>query len=174
MKKIITHFGVDHQRRKFAEENLELQEAIIEYQNACRRMDGEPAEYAERYLLGYRMHMIEEIAEADTQRMKELSKAAQEVQDAKANLMLEKQNLEDVKAELDKTQEELNQKKADSDALLQELLKKAKDLDELELSFEERESRIKRASRIRPSSYWRKLYFEFRKRETKKTNRNTS
>lgn len=86
-----------------------------------------------------RMHMIEEIAEADTQRMKELSKAAQEVQDAKANLMLEKQNLEDVKAELDKAQEELNQKKADSDALLQELLKKAKDLDELELSFEERE-----------------------------------
>lgn len=63
MKKIITHFGVDHQRRKFAEENLELQEAIIEYQNACRRMDGEPAEYAERYLLGYRMHMIEELAD---------------------------------------------------------------------------------------------------------------
>ena len=26
-------------------------------------MDGEPAEYAERYLLGYRMHMIEELAD---------------------------------------------------------------------------------------------------------------
>lgn len=63
MKEIIKYFGVDHQRRKFAEENLELQEAIIEYQNACRKMDGMPAEYANRYLAGYRMHLIEEIAD---------------------------------------------------------------------------------------------------------------
>jgi hypothetical protein len=63
MKEIITYFGVDHQRRKFAEENLELQEAIIEYQNACRSMDGMPAEYADRYLLRYRMHLIEEMAD---------------------------------------------------------------------------------------------------------------
>ena len=63
MKEIITYFGVDHQRRKFAEENLELQEAIIEYQNACRQMDGMPAEYADRYLLAYRMHLIEEMAD---------------------------------------------------------------------------------------------------------------
>lgn len=63
MKEIITYFGVDHQRRKFAEENLELQEAIIEYQNACRKMDGMPAEYANRYLEGYRKHLIEEMAD---------------------------------------------------------------------------------------------------------------
>jgi NTP pyrophosphatase (non-canonical NTP hydrolase) len=63
MKEIIKYFGVDHQRRKFAEENLELQEAIIEYQNACKRMDGMPAEYAEGYLAGYKRHLIEEIAD---------------------------------------------------------------------------------------------------------------
>jgi hypothetical protein len=63
MKEIITYYGVDHQRRKFAEENLELQEAIIEYQNACRKMEGESSEYADRYLLGYRMHLIEEMAD---------------------------------------------------------------------------------------------------------------
>lgn len=63
MKGIIEYFGVDHQRRKFAEENLELQEAIIEYQNACRMMDGMPASYAEQYLEGYRTHLIEELAD---------------------------------------------------------------------------------------------------------------
>ena len=50
MREIIEYFGVDHQRRKFAEENLELQEAIIAYQNACRVVDGMPASYAEQYL----------------------------------------------------------------------------------------------------------------------------
>lgn len=63
MKDIINYFGVDHQRRKFAEENLELQEAIIEYQNACRAVDGMPASYAEQYLEGYRTHLIEELAD---------------------------------------------------------------------------------------------------------------
>lgn len=63
MKEIITYFGVDHQRRKFAEENLELQEAIIEYQDACRRVEGMPAAYVDGYLLEYRMHLIEEIAD---------------------------------------------------------------------------------------------------------------
>ena len=63
MKKIINHFGVDHQRRKFAEENLELQEAIIEYQNACSMMEGMPAGYAESYLMDYRRHLIEELAD---------------------------------------------------------------------------------------------------------------
>ena len=63
MREIIEYFGVDHQRRKFAEENLELQEAIIEYQNACRMMDGMPASYAEQYLKRHRDHLIEELAD---------------------------------------------------------------------------------------------------------------
>lgn len=86
-----------------------------------------------------RMHMIEEIAEADNQRMKELAAATQVVQDAQDALKLEKQNLETVKAELDAAQTTLNQKKEDSNKLLQELLTEAQNLDELELSFEERE-----------------------------------
>lgn len=63
MREIIEYFGVDHQRRKFAEENLELQEAIIEYQNACRMMEGMPASYAEQYLKRHRDHLIEELAD---------------------------------------------------------------------------------------------------------------
>lgn len=63
MKEIVKHYGVDHQRRKFAEENLELQEAIIEYQNARRQMDGMSSTYAEQYLKGYRYHLIEELAD---------------------------------------------------------------------------------------------------------------
>lgn len=63
MKDIINYFGVDHQRRKFAEENLELQEAIIEYQNACRDVNGMPASYAEQYLEQYKTHLIEELAD---------------------------------------------------------------------------------------------------------------
>ena len=86
-----------------------------------------------------RMHMIEEIAEADNQRMKELAAAAQIVQDAQDALKLEKQNLETVKAELDAAQTTLNEKKEASNTLLQELLAEAQNLDELELSFEERE-----------------------------------
>ena len=86
-----------------------------------------------------RMHMIEEIAEADNQRMKELSAAAQVVQDAQDALKSEKQNLETVKVELDAAQTTLNEKKEASNKLLQELLTEAQNLDELELSFEERE-----------------------------------
>lgn len=63
MKEIVEHYGVSNQQRKFAEENLELQEAIIDYQHAYRRMDGMPASYAEQYLKGYKYHLMEELAD---------------------------------------------------------------------------------------------------------------
>lgn len=63
MKKIIEHFGIDNQKRKFAEENLELQEAILEYQIACRNAEGMAPDYVEEYLKTYRMHVIEELAD---------------------------------------------------------------------------------------------------------------
>lgn len=63
MKKIIEHYGLDKQRRKFAEENLELQEAIIEYTSACRSMEGAPAEYVEKELGPIRQHLISELAD---------------------------------------------------------------------------------------------------------------
>lgn len=63
MRKIIQHFGIDHQRRKFAEENLELQEAIMDYQLACRNMEGMNDEYARVYVYNYRQHLIEELAD---------------------------------------------------------------------------------------------------------------
>ena len=63
MKRIITHYGVDHQRRKFAEENLELQEAIMEYQRVSRNVEGLNDERALLLLTDYRLHLIEELAD---------------------------------------------------------------------------------------------------------------
>lgn len=63
MKEIIRHYGLNNQRRKFAEENLELQDAIIEYQNAKKQMHGMSSTYAEQYLKGYKYHLMEELAD---------------------------------------------------------------------------------------------------------------
>jgi hypothetical protein len=63
MKKIIEHFGLDNQRRKFAEENLELQEAMIEYTQASRSVEGAPIEYVEQTLGPIRQHLISELAD---------------------------------------------------------------------------------------------------------------
>jgi len=63
MKKIIEYHGLDNQRRKFAEENLELQEAMITYVTASRNMEGAPAEYVEKELAPLRQNLICEIAD---------------------------------------------------------------------------------------------------------------
>lgn len=63
MREIINHYGVPKQRRKFAEENLELQEAIMEYQTAIKSVEGMAPEYARSYLKKYRDHLVEELAD---------------------------------------------------------------------------------------------------------------
>lgn len=63
MKKIIEHFGLDHQRRKFNEENLELQDAILEYQNTLRSLEGAPQEYVEQTMAPVRQKLILELAD---------------------------------------------------------------------------------------------------------------
>ena len=63
MKKIIEHYGLDRQKRKFAEENLELQEAMIEYVAECKKLEGAPAEYVEQTLAPLRQHLISELAD---------------------------------------------------------------------------------------------------------------
>lgn len=63
MKKIIEHFGIDNQRRKFNEENLELQDAILEYQIALRDLEGAPQEYIEQVIAPIRQNLILELAD---------------------------------------------------------------------------------------------------------------
>jgi hypothetical protein len=63
MKKIIEHFGIDNQRRKFNEENLELQDAILEYQNALKGLEGASPECVEKTMEPLRQNLILELAD---------------------------------------------------------------------------------------------------------------
>ena len=69
-----------------------------------------------------RMTMIQEIAAADERRLGEMSKAAEEVSDAKDALELERQGLADSKKELEASEKELEIKRAEADKVLTELI----------------------------------------------------
>lgn len=56
--KIIEHYGVNHQQRKFAEEVFELNEAIIQYEIVYRDMC-----YSGEVINNQRQHIAEEIAD---------------------------------------------------------------------------------------------------------------
>ena len=86
-----------------------------------------------------RLNIVEEIAASDQRRLKELSKAADDVEIAQAELETEKEDLEVTKQELDDTQAEMDAKREEADALIQELLTKADDLEALEEEFEKQE-----------------------------------
>ena len=69
-----------------------------------------------------RLKMIEEIAEADQERLEEMAAAADKVAEAKVSLEEEKVSLEDSKKLLDDTQAELAVKRSEADKLLGELV----------------------------------------------------
>ena len=89
-----------------------------------------------------RMSMVEEIAEADKRRLQELSDAADEVDEAQAQLELEKADLEVTKKELDETQAQLDEKRAEADKLVLELLSRADELEALEAEFDEQKNQF--------------------------------
>ena len=86
-----------------------------------------------------RLNMVEEIAASDQRRLKELSKAKDDVETAQEALEVEKADLQVTKDELDATQLELDTKREEADALILELLEKAEDLEALEAEFEKQE-----------------------------------
>ena len=69
-----------------------------------------------------RLNMIQEIADADNRRLRELNDAAKAVEVAADALETEKAALEQVRAELEQTRQTLDEKRAAADALLQQLL----------------------------------------------------
>lgn len=87
-----------------------------------------------------RLSMIEEIAAADQQRLKELSAAADAVSQAKESLVAERAELELSKAELDAAQLELEAASAESDTLLAQLLAKGDELEAMMEKFEDDEA----------------------------------
>ena len=88
-----------------------------------------------------RFAMAQELKEADEKRIEEMSKIAQEVAGAKAELETEKAALEDIKNELNKSEAELEKKREDADNLLADLLATGKEyedyLHQAELKMEE-------------------------------------
>lgn len=69
-----------------------------------------------------RFTMVQELQDADAKRIEEMSKAAQTVSTAKAELESEKAALEKVKTELADSQKVMEEKRLEADKLLQDLL----------------------------------------------------
>lgn len=83
-----------------------------------------------------RLSMIEEIAAADQQRLREMNEAAKVVEEAQDALKAEKSELDEARAELDETQAELTEKQEQAQELLTELIAYSKELTELYEGFE--------------------------------------
>lgn len=87
-----------------------------------------------------RLDMINEIANADRRRLKELAEAADVVAKAQKELSEDKAELEKSRAEMELSQEQLNKKSAEADQILQDLMVIAGDLENLYNQFEKEES----------------------------------
>ena len=83
-----------------------------------------------------RLDMIQEINAADQRRLKEIAKAAQEVESAKTELATEKEELEVTRVELDDAELVLEEKRLEADEILTELIAKG---EEYELMLDESE-----------------------------------
>ncbi|MBQ8769066.1 MAG: peptidoglycan DD-metalloendopeptidase family protein [Oscillospiraceae bacterium] len=78
-----------------------------------------------------RLTMMEEIAAADSRRLKEIREVAEEVAAAKAELVIERDALKVAKEDLAATQAELEEKAAKAQSLLAELIAKGKEFEAL-------------------------------------------
>ena len=100
-----------------------------------------------------RLNMVEEIAASDQRRLAELDQAAREVEDAQAQLELEKEELQATRDELDVAQAQLDEKKEEADALLLELLAKADELKALEEQFDQEKNDLLNAIAAKEQEY---------------------
>ena len=83
------------------------------------------------------LNMVAEIAKADRQRLDEIRKVAQQIQETKEVLTVSRKALEETQKELEKTQEALDLKGAEADGLLLDLLAKG-DAYDLEMDASEK------------------------------------
>lgn len=84
-----------------------------------------------------RLNMVQEIAAADSRRLQELRNAAQEVEDARAELITDREEMAAAKAELDATQSELLLKGVEAEELLSQLTAKMEELKQEESAYYE-------------------------------------
>lgn len=78
-----------------------------------------------------RLTMMEEIAAADSRRLREIREAAEEVAQAQAELLVERDEMKAAKEELATAQAELEEKAAAAQVLLDELIAKGEEFDAL-------------------------------------------
>lgn len=89
-----------------------------------------------------RLNMIEEIAASDRRRLDALNKAANEVEQAKAALEVEKEDLEKTRRELDEAYAELEAKQTEAQEMIAKLLQKAEEIEGLFESYELEEQQL--------------------------------
>ena len=89
-----------------------------------------------------RLSMVEEIAAADSRRLKQMREAAEEVENAKAELLAEREELKATKEEMNLAQAELEVKSQEAQDLLAELIAKGEEFTALmeQLEDEQREN----------------------------------
>lgn len=89
-----------------------------------------------------RLSMIQEIAAADRERLRQISDAAEEVANIQALQELEKSSLEEAKRELQEKQQTLEVKRAQADTLLQELVARGEEFEDLLEESEQRQEEL--------------------------------
>lgn len=92
-----------------------------------------------------RLKMVQEIAKADQQRMRDIADAAKAVAETKQTLESEKASLETTKTQLDEAQVVLEEKRAKADAVLTELVAKGQEYEALVEEAEASRSELKQA-----------------------------
>lgn len=86
-----------------------------------------------------RLSMVEEIAAADSRRLKEMRTAAEQVETAKAELLVERDEMKAAKEAMDLVQAELEAKSQKAQDLLAELIAKGEEFDALMSQLEDEE-----------------------------------
>lgn len=86
--------------------------------------------------------MMEEIAESDNKRLKEMSEAAALVEETQKELIVEKEEQEKAKQELNLKQSELDTKRQEADEILQELILRGAEMEELQSELEKEDESL--------------------------------
>ena len=118
-----------------------------------------------------RLNMVQEIAAADSKRLKEMSQAAEAVAEAKQTLESEKAGLEVTRAELDATQRSLQEKRAKADTLLANLAARGEEYEALLEQGEDAEADLLEQIAQKEKDYDAAKYQEWLATSVPETNR---
>ncbi len=116
-----------------------------------------------------RLYMVQEIAEADSRRLKEMKQAAKDVEDAQAVLLVERESLGNTKTELDATQVKLEEKSQQAQDLLNTLIAKGAEFDALMSELEDEQKNFSDQIAAKQEEYDDAKYSEHMATATKPT-----